>query len=97
VYVGAQVAVTVTYKNKLTGALTDPTTASVITRSPSGTETTYTYPTDSEYAKTSTGIYVLTVVLDASGQWWFRGKADGALVGANETSQAVSPSHFTTP
>lgn len=55
----------------------DPTTVRLKTRDPSGTITTYTYPTDIEIVKTSTGIYYAQITLDESGKWHYRWEGSG--------------------
>lgn len=66
-----------TFRNSA-GALADPTTVKVTVRKPDGTTTTYTYGTDSEVVKSSTGIYYIN--LDTTSNrglwlytWWSTG------------------------
>jgi len=77
--------------------LTDPSAVVCRWRTPDGTETAYTYGTDSEVAKTSTGIYTFAApTLAASGKHVFRPKGTAGLIAAGELAIQVRRSSFTT-
>ena len=59
--------------------LTNPTTVKFKTRTPAGTETTYTYGTDAEVERESTGLYLASVVPDEAGRWFFRWETTGPV------------------
>lgn len=69
-------ALTVTIKDSA-AAVIDPTTLVFIATSPSGTATTYTYGTDTELVKISTGVYNVDLLLNESGRWVFNWTATG--------------------
>ncbi len=71
-----------TFKNS-TGAVADPTTATVLVRSPSGVNTTKTYPTDAEVVRTSTGVYYFDVTMGESGTWTYRFEGTGSVQAAS--------------
>lgn len=65
----------------------DPTTVTFRVTDPSGTTTAYTYVTDPEVVKYSTGIYDVIVDADAAGIWWWGYDATG-------TGQAADDFYF---
>ena len=54
------------------GVLFDPDTLTAKLYSPSALVTTFTYPTDAELSKTSTGLYYLDYAPDKAGRWHIR-------------------------
>lgn len=60
------------------GDLADPTEVTLYVLNPAGTLTTYTYGA-SEVTRASLGLFTRLLVLDASGAWYYRFKATGAL------------------
>jgi hypothetical protein len=68
---GQALTVTATFENSA-GTKVDPTTVKADVTTPAGTETTYTYPASTQLVKSSTGIYVLTLTMDAVGPWYGR-------------------------
>lgn len=81
---------------KLTGTFTDPDNADapidptavfLAFTSPSGTTTTYTYGTDAELVKASTGVYTANVDGTEAGKWRYRWYSTG-------TAQASEPGSF---
>lgn len=89
---GDLVRVTAAFTNAA-GTATDPTTVVCKVRSPSGI-TTYTYGTDAELVKDSTGNYHLDINITADGQWWYRWEGTGAVQQAGEGSFTVARSAF---
>jgi len=51
------------------GALVDPTALTLSVRTPSGTSTTFTYPSDAEVIRDSVGVFHAEVVLSEIGVW----------------------------
>jgi hypothetical protein len=66
----------------LNGAVADPTTITVYTETPDGTETEYVYDDDVEVVRSSTGIYYMDVVFDEVGAWLIRVRSTGAVYSA---------------
>lgn len=63
---------------------TDPTALSLLVRAPSGTVTTYTYPTHIQ--KTDVGDYYYDLAITADGTWRWRWVGTGTAAGADEGS-----------
>lgn len=80
--IGDITEVTFTIKRTSDDALTDPTGLVVTIRTPSGTETSFTYGTSSELTKVSTGTYMLSYTPTESGIHSGRIQATGAAVAA---------------
>jgi len=59
---------------------TDPTAVSMVTRSPSGSLTTYIYGTNAEITRSSAGVYLFTFTPSSAGDWWLGWKASGPSV-----------------
>jgi hypothetical protein len=77
--------------------LTDPSAVVFRWRTPAGVETAYTYGTDSEVAKTATGIYTFTPpTIAAQGKHTVRAKGTAGLIAAAELAVAARASSFTT-
>lgn len=76
---------------------TDPTTVLCKVKNPRGTTTTYTYGTDDELGKSSTGDFYLDITPDMSGRWFFRWEAtDSTTTVASEGNFLVQFSEFET-
>lgn len=93
VWAGATMDIRVTFED-WANAATDPTTVTCTSLKPDGTETTYTYGTDSELTKSSTGNYMLTITASQPGQWGYRWLTTGtgtttALEGAVHVMQSA--------
>lgn len=76
------------------GVDTDPTALTFKLMDPMGTETTYTYGTDAQIVKTSTGDYYVDVVPDRGGRWFYRWVSTGSAAGAQEGNFIVQASPF---
>lgn len=74
--------------------LVDPTTVRFKYETPASAETTLTYGSDAALTKLSTGKYMATVNLNASGTWGFRWETTGAYQGAEEFTRDVAASQF---
>jgi hypothetical protein len=81
--IGDQVRITTTFTN-LAGAVADPTVITCVVKSPLGTSTTYTYGTDAELTRTSTGIYNLDLSIVDAGTYKYKFAGIGALVTADQ-------------
>lgn len=57
---------------------TDPDTVTLMTMSPTGGATTYTYQTDDELGRTDAGDFYCDVTPDESGRWYWRWTATGS-------------------
>lgn len=76
--------------------LTDPTTVVFTWRTSAGVETSYTYGTDSEVTKSSTGIYVFAApTIAAAGPHYCRAKGTAGLVTAGVLGVGVRANKFT--
>ncbi len=80
-----------TFRSSENGPLADPTTITVIVRTPAGVESTSTA------TRVSTGIYTHTVSLTASGTWKIRFKGAGAVTKNEEIWLKVRASGFDSP
>ena len=76
---GSIVTVSGTFRG-LAGTVTDPSVVKLTVKTPDGTQTTYTYGSDAEVVKSSTGVY--TADLDTTNKrglwiytWWSTGTA----------------------
>lgn len=76
IYINTELRLTVTFRDD-DGTLVDPDTVVIRTMSPCGTEATYTYATDDEVQKSSTGIYTADITPDEAGRWHFRWQTTG--------------------
>lgn len=68
-----------------TGAAVNPTTVTLLTKSPSGAETEYVYGTDAEIGKPSTGTYTADLVPDEHGLWRYRWVTTVPVIAAEGT------------
>lgn len=79
IYAGSTVRITGTFLDQ-DDTDTDPTVSVVFKiRSPSGTETTYTYGTDAELQRESTGDYTCDVRVTEGGRWLYRWEAQTTI------------------
>ena len=70
-YVGEILEIKGTYRESGTTP-TDADSVVVVVTSPSGASTTYTYNTNSEVTRLSTGVYLCSITPDAVGRWTFK-------------------------
>lgn len=95
VALGNTLRTNLTVKDDL-GALADPATLTLTVTTPSGVATIYTYPTDSQVVKLSTGLFYAEFVLTEIGLWEYlwstttpaRSEGDEVYVVARPTSSA---------
>lgn len=73
------------------GTATDPDAVTVALTDPNGDTTTYTYGTDGELTKSSTGVYVLTVAVPTDGVWQYVFVGTGAAADVQPGSFRVYP------
>jgi len=77
------------------GAAQDPSTVRFKFKDPANTVTTYTYPTDAQLVRDSTGNYHVDVDASISGEWDYRWEGSGAVgKSAGEGKFEVAPSVF---
>jgi hypothetical protein len=87
----------VTVETRITqrGVLVDPDALFFKYKGPSDeAETLWTYLTDVELEKVSTGIYTATIPTDEAGTWIWKFYTTGALLAAEEGSFTVERSRF---
>ena len=74
---------------------TDPSAVNLRQINPTGTQTNFTYLTDNEVVKASTGVYRFDLTLNEEGIWYYRWEGTG--LSANTSFDGViecSPSSF---
>jgi|SRR5690606_12147698 len=94
ILIGNGVTSTQEFKNS-SGVLTNPTSVTVTVREPDDTKTTYTYGTDPEVVRDSTGIYYISIVPDAAGPWGFYWLGTGTVPRSTEDFVLITPSRVT--
>jgi hypothetical protein len=67
--IGEKIRARVTYTDPDTDALTDPSSVTVVVRTPAGVLTTYTYGVDAALSKVSAGVYQVLITLSEVGTW----------------------------
>lgn len=72
--------------------VTDPTTVKLSVKKPDGTRTTYTFGTDSEVEKVSTGVYRSDLTIDQDGEWLYRWFSETTAEAAEEKSFIINDS-----
>lgn len=93
-YPGSPIRLTVSFTDE-DGDYIDPTTVAISTQDPYGNTTTYTYGTDTEVGKTSTGRYFADITPDQGGRWHIRWVTTGVTTAfATEDSFLVQRSPF---
>lgn len=80
-YIGQTVRITATFK--VSGVETDPTTVTLIVKSPSGVTTTYTYSL-AELERVSAGVYYKDISISAAGRWHYGWVGTGTVAAAVE-------------
>ena len=78
------VRLTGTYRNRVTGAVADPTTVTFKVTDPNSATTTYVYGTDAQLVKDSTGVYHVDLSLDLPGLYYYRFLGTGAVKAAGQ-------------
>jgi hypothetical protein len=76
------------------GVATDPTAVLFSIKNPAGTTTTYTYGTDAQLVKSTTGIYYVDVNVNAVGTWYYKFYSTGTGQSASEGLFFVPPTQF---
>lgn len=94
IYPNTLVQITITFTDDA-GDLADPSTVVFRTESPNGRRASYTFGTDAEIQKDSTGIYIADVTPDESGRWSYRWETTGPVF-TTEDSFIVLTSPFVT-
>jgi hypothetical protein len=94
IWPGSPFRLTNTYTDD-TGDYVDPTTVTLKTIDPNGTEATYVYGTDTEVGRSGTGRYFADITLSRGGRWFYRWitTGDGTAI-ANEGDILVQRSPF---
>lgn len=91
---GQPIRLTTAFTDAVTELPIDPTTLEFDVKKPCGSKTTYTYGTDTELVKDSTGNYHIDVTPDIPGRWFFRWVSTGTGAGATEGFFNVQKSRF---
>lgn len=91
--IGDEVRCSVTFTDQ-DGNDADPGTVEFKYQQPDGTETTYTYGTDPEVVKSSTGNYHVDVSVTAAGYWYYRWEGTGVVQSASEAWFVARRSEF---
>lgn len=93
---GTRPSVRVTFEDA-DGVLDDPSAVTVITRSPSGTQATYSTP-HSAITNPSVGVWVFEfpAALTEVGKWWIYIAGTAGIQASTEVSVEVSGSHVQT-
>lgn len=78
------------------GVATDPTTITLIVRTPAGVETTYTYAL-TELTKVSPGVFTRDQECTEAGVWAYRFVGTGDVKSAGERQFRVNRSLFASP
>ena len=76
------------------GTATNPSAVIFQVRNPAGTTTSYTYGTDAEVVRPSTGSYYVDVNANLVGTWHYRFYSTGTGQAADEASFRVKDSYF---
>ena len=90
-YVGNSIISTGTFTNVSTGLVADPSAITVKVKNAASTVTSYVYGTDSNMAKTSTGIYTCTFTPSSDGTWTVEWIGTGNAVAVNMDTFKVLP------
>lgn len=89
VYTGQRILIEV--EMRLNGVPTDPTITTITSRSPSGVQSTITYP-NAVFIRRSAGLFEASILVNEPGTWTFRAEGAGIVDGVNEYVQNVLPS-----
>ena len=82
------------------GNAEDPVTLKMVTRSPAGVETVYTYGSSAEVVKTAVGVYEFTwpqFIATHVGVWSLRANATGPTTCSFEDTLEVRQTNYSTP
>ena len=90
-YPGSKMTLTAVFETDA-GVATDPTTVVLKTYDPYGQKVTYTYGTDSNLSRVTTGQYAALITPNSAGRWFIRWEGDGVVV--NEDNFNVISSKF---
>lgn len=88
IYLNDTLRVTFTFTDT-TGAVTDPTTVVVSYKPPQGGWREYTYGTDAELVKSSTGIYYVDFDCGRLGKWTYKAVGDNIKTPTNLSFDVV--------
>lgn len=81
------------FKNN-SGVLTDPTTIVLKVKTPDNVITTYTYGSDAEIIKSSTGKFYADLDISQIGIHFYRWEGSGSLQAAGESKFTIKASEF---
>lgn len=79
---------------RLSGVATDPTIVTIAAHSPSGVQSTVTYPAES-LVRRSAGLFEASILVNEPGTWTFRAVGQGIVDAVNEFTQDVLAGGFT--
>jgi len=91
--VGDQIRCTGTVTNTA-GSVVDPSALTFRYKRPSGSVTIYTYGTDAELVRDSTGVYYVDITTTEKGTWSYRFASTSGAVAAGEGEFIVLTSEF---
>jgi hypothetical protein len=91
---GALVQVAAVFRNPASGALMDPAAVLFKFKDPAGVVTTYTYGTDSQLVKDSTGKYHVDINASSVGRWYYKFYSTGSGQAAFENHFSVKSTNF---
>lgn len=91
--IGDKLRFTATFTN-LAGAATDPTAVLFRMKLPAGTTTTYTYGSNAELVKSSTGVYYVEWTFSVADTHHYRFSGTGTVTAADEGSVLIRRSKF---
>lgn len=88
-FVGQRALIEIIFR--LNGVPTDPTVVTCTSRSPSGVQSTITYPV-STFIRRSEGQFEASILVDEPGDWTIRAEAAGIVDAVNEYNLSVTAS-----
>lgn len=92
-YPGSMVRATFTFLEVETGLPEDPTTVTIITRTPGDVEASSVYGVG-DIVKTSTGVYYLDVLCAENGEWVARAVGTGDVYASTEVTWKIQKSNL---
>jgi hypothetical protein len=90
VYEGQRIQIEMEFR--LLGVPTDPTIVQITARSPSGSNSTLTYP-NVNFTRRDTGLFDAAFIVDLPGTWFFRPEGTGVVDAVDEIAMEVLASN----
>ncbi len=92
--VGSQLTLKAVFRTA-EGEAANPSTVTMDLKDPAGVVTTYSYLTDNELTRTSTGHYEFLLVFDTAGTWYARWNGTGSLIAhSRDIPLVIAPTIF---